>query len=210
MLHTQSNWTHTQHPNHPPQFPYFLHIHSKPSSPYLNTILSFLYKLLSKPYIILASYVFINILSQIPHPYHFLTQNPSLTSLLLRCGDIEPNPRPCHPLIANLPPNYNTCSSCYFLPKTIKLKPEYQHIAQIFAPNLLTTHPTHTQKTLSHPHLYHFIQTHNSHPSPQILYILILAMSPSPDICNSKLQSFPNPPFAQKNTHSLVPITCTT
>jgi exonuclease III len=97
----------------------------------------------------------------------------------------------------NLPPYYNTRSSSYFLPQTIKLKPEYQHIAQNFAPHLLNTHPLHPQKTLLHPHLHYFIQTHNSHPSPRIIYTLILTMSPSLDTCELKLQYLSNPPFVQ-------------
>jgi hypothetical protein len=141
--------------------------------------------------------LFTNIFFQILHPSHSTIQKISLTSLLLRYGNIEPNPGPCPHLIINLPPDYNTRSSSYFLPKTIKLKPEYQHIAQNFAPHLLNTHPIYPQKTLSHPHLYHFIQTNNSHPSPRILYTIILAMSASPDTCESKLQYLPNPPFVQ-------------
>jgi hypothetical protein len=186
-------------PTNPNNLPshFFFNIHNKPSLLYLYIILPFLQRLLSKPYVIPTSYLFTNIFFQIPHPSHSTIQKISLTSLLLRCGDIEPNPGPCPHLIINLPPDYNTRSSSYFLPKTIKLKPEYQHIAQNFAPHFLNTHPIHPQKTLSHPYLHHFIQTHNSHPSPRIFYTLILAMSLSPDRCELKLQYLPNLPFVQ-------------
>jgi hypothetical protein len=152
---------------------------------------------LSKPYVIPTSYLFPNTFLKIPHPSHFTIPTIPLPSLLLRCGDIAPNPGPCPHLIMNLPPDYNTRSSSYFLPQTIKLKPEYQHIAQNFAPHFLNIHPLHPQKSLVHPHLHYFIQTYNSHPSPRILCTLILAMSPSPNTCDLKLQYLPNAPFVQ-------------
>jgi hypothetical protein len=128
---------------------------------------------------------------------HLDTQTISLTFLLLQCGDVELNPGPCFHTNSNLPQEYESRRSIYFIPKTIKIRSEYQHLAKNFAPHLLSTHPLHLQKVLSHPHLSQFIHTHTSYPSPQILYILIVTMSPSPDTCELTLRHSPNPPFVQ-------------
>jgi hypothetical protein len=85
--------------------------------------------------------------------------------------------------------------STYFIPKTIKFKLEYQHLAPNFAPHLLPTHLLHPQKTLFYHNLNHFQQIYNSHPSPRLLYTLIITMRPSLDTCELTLHHLPNPPF---------------
>jgi hypothetical protein len=182
----------------------------------LNSFLSYLSHNITIPFITLYIHTFLLLTRYLPHnpslhpsPYLYtntypdhlslslIIQNISLAFLLPQCGDIELNPGPCSHIIPNLPLDYKSRRSIYFLPKTIKFKPEYQHLAQNFAPHLISTHPLHSQKTLFHPHLFQFIHTHSSHPSPRLLYTLIVTLSPSPDTCELTFHHSPNPPHAQ-------------
>ena len=81
----------------------------------------------------------------------------------------------------------------YFIPNTIKLHPEYQHLANMFAPILKNDHQSHQQSILTFPHLHQYIQTINDSPLPHILYAIITTTSPSINTCNNIL--------AQPNTY---------
>jgi hypothetical protein len=207
---------------HSSQIPRTPSIHDK-----LNSFLSYLSHNITILFIMLYIHTFLLLTRYPPHnpslhpsPYlypntypdylslNLIIQNISLTFFLPQCGDIKLNPGPCSHNIPNLPPDYKSRRSFYFLSKTIKFKSKYQHLVQNFAPHLTRTHSLHSQKTLSHPHLFQFIHTHSPHPSPRLLYILIVTLSPSPDtceltICHSPdtceltLCHSPNPPHAQ-------------
>jgi hypothetical protein len=196
---------------HSSQIPRTPPIHDK-----LNSFLSYLSHNITISFITLYIHTFLLLTRYPPHnpflhpsPYlypntyldhlslNIIIQNTSLTFLLPQCGDIELNLGPYSHNIPNLPPDYKSRRSIYFFSKTIKFKPEYQHLTQNFAPHLISTHPLHSQKTLSHPHLFQFIHTHSSHPSPRLLCILIVTLSPSPDTCELTLRHSPNPPHAQ-------------
>jgi hypothetical protein len=84
-------------------------------------------------------------------------------------------------LLQTHPPTHEKRNIIYFIPNTIKLRPEYQHLAKKFAPHLLPTHQYHPQCTNSHPHLHHYIhQVHTYPPTPpRILYALIYTIHPS-------------------------------
>ena len=75
----------------------------------------------------------------------------------------------------------------YFIPNTIKLQPEYEHIASTFAPILSHNHPLHYQTTTMYPHLHQYTQAQNLSPPTHILYALIITISPSIDTCNNIL-----------------------
>jgi hypothetical protein len=128
--------------------------------------------------------------------------------LLIICGDIEPNFGPLNTILRHHPPNHKRRNSTYFLPNTIKLKPEYQHLAQTFIPHFFTTHPLHLQKTTSHPNLIQFINSHCIHPTPRILYTLIITIHPSPQTCGNTLRHSPHQLWAQVllNNMSRLPI----
>ena len=112
--------------------------------------------------------------------------------LILQCGDIHPNPGPMPDLLKTHPTDHKKRQQTYFIPSTIKLQPEYQHLAKTFKPILQDTHPLHAQTILTFPHLHQYIQTHINHAPPRIIYALIVTISPSIETCNTYLQ-LPSP-----------------
>ena len=116
------------------------------------------------------------------HGYYFIN---SLE--LLKCGDIEPNPGPMPNILHTHPATHKKRANIYFIPNTIKLQPEYQHIAKTFAPILKNAHPLHLQATTSYTHLHQYIQTQSQSPLTHLLYALIITIHPSIDTCNNIL-----------------------
>jgi hypothetical protein len=106
---------------------------------------------------------------------------------LLQCGDIEPNPGPMPNILRTHPATHKKRAKTYFIPSTIKLQPEYQHLANTFAPILKTNHPLHHQTIIKYPHLHQYIQTQNHSPLTHILYALIITINPSINTCNNIL-----------------------
>jgi hypothetical protein len=113
------------------------------------------------------------------HGYYFIKK---LT--LLQCGDIELNPGPMLDILRTHPTTHKKRAKTYFIPNTIKLQPEYQHIASTFAPILRHNHPLHHQTTTMYPHLHQYIQTQSHFQLTHILYALIITINPSIDKCN--------------------------
>ena len=116
------------------------------------------------------------------HGYYFINR---LT--LLQCGDIEPNPGPMPDILRTHPALHKKRAKTYFISNTIKLQPEYQHIASTFAPILSHNHPLHHQTTTMYPHLHQYTQAQNLSPPTHILYALIITINPSIDTCNNIL-----------------------
>jgi hypothetical protein len=85
------------------------------------------------------------------------------------------------------PATHKKRAKTYFIPNTIKLQPEYQHIASTFAPILKHKHPLHHQTSTKYPHLRQYIQIQNNSPSTHILYALIIIINPSINTCNNIL-----------------------
>ena len=108
---------------------------------------------------------------------------------LLQCGDIELNPGPMPNILSTHPHIHKNRANMYFIPNTIKLHPEYQHIAHTFAPLLKPTHLLHSQETIIYPHLHQLIQTHRQVPPSHMLYALIITIHPLIDTCNNILAS---------------------
>ena len=81
----------------------------------------------------------------------------------------------------------------YFIPCTIKLQPEYQHLAKQFSPSINITHPNHNDTTTNYPHLSKYIYQNLHHPPPRILYALITTLSPIIETCNILLSQTPTP-----------------
>ena len=106
---------------------------------------------------------------------------------LLVCGDIEPNPGPMPNILQTHPATHRKRAKTYFIPNTIKLQPEYQHIASTFAPILRHNHPLHNQTITTYPHVHQYIQTQTYSPPTHILYALIVTINPSIDTCNNIL-----------------------
>ena len=85
------------------------------------------------------------------------------------------------------PATHKKKAKTYFIPNTIKLQPEYQHLANAFAPILKNNHPLHHQTNAKYPYLHRYIQIQNHSPPPHILYALIITINPSIDKCNKIL-----------------------
>ena len=85
------------------------------------------------------------------------------------------------------PTTHKRRSNTYFIPNTIKLQPEYQHIANTFAPILQNTHPLHPQAITTYPHLHQYTQTQSQSPPTHMLYALVITIHPSIDTCNNIL-----------------------
>ena len=122
------------------------------------------------------------------HGYYFINK---LT--LLQCGDIESNPGPMPDILRTHPAAHKKRAKTYFIPNTIKLQPEYQHIASTFAPLLRHNHPLHHQTIITYPHLHQHIETQSHSLPTHILYAIIITINSSIDTSNNIL--------AQPHTH---------
>lgn len=96
-------------------------------------------------------------------------------------------------LLQTHPTTHKRRQTTYFIPSTIKLQPEYQHLATSFKPFFQNTDPLHTQITTSLPYLYNYIQKHTNHLPARLIYALIVTISPSIQDCNIHLQQPPIP-----------------
>ena len=114
-------------------------------------------------------------------------------NLLMLCGDIEPNPGPMPNILQNHPNTHKNRSKTYFIPCTIKLQPEYQHLAIQFSPSIKLTHPNHHITTTKYPHLSKYIYQNQHHPPPRLLCALIITISPILETCNQLLIETPTP-----------------
>ena len=123
---------------------------------------------------------------------------------LIKCGDIETNPGPMPNVLRTHPATHKKRAKIYFIPNTIKLQPEYQHLANTFAPILKNTHPLHPQAIITHPYLHQYIQTQGQSPLPHILYALIITIHPSIDTCNNILAEPQNYHFNNIWTNTLI------
>ena len=65
------------------------------------------------------------------HGYYFINKLE-----LLKCRDKKPNPGPMPNILHTHPTTHKKRANIYFIPNTIKLQPEYQQIANTFAPIL--------------------------------------------------------------------------
>ena len=133
------------------------------------------------------------------HGYYFINKLE-----LLKCGDIELNPGPMPNILHTHPAIHKKRANIYFIPNTIKLQPEYQHIANTFDPILKTTHPLQPQAITTYPHLHQYIQTQRQSPPTHILYALIITIHPSIDTCNNILAQPQNYHFNNIWTNTLI------
>ena len=117
----------------------------------------------------------------------------SLRSILLLSGDIETNPGPMPNILQTHPSTHKNRCKMYFIECTIKLLPEYQHLATQFSPILNLAHPKHQDTIIDYPHLSKYIYNNLHHPPPRILYALITTISPVIETCNHLLTQTPTP-----------------
>ena len=113
--------------------------------------------------------------------------------LILLSGDIETNPGPMPNILQTHPPTHRNRCKIYFIECTIKLQPEYQHLAKQFSPIINITHPQHQDTITTYPYLSRYIYRNQHHPPPQILYALIITLSPLRETCNHLLIQTPVP-----------------
>ena len=76
---------------------------------------------------------------------------------MLRSGDIEVNPGPMPNILETHPPPHRRRYKTYFITCTIKLQPEYQHLAKKFSPILKIDHPNHINATRNFPYLIRYL-----------------------------------------------------
>ena len=114
--------------------------------------------------------------------YHFIN-----SLALLQCGDVETNPGPMPNMLRTHPTTHKRRANIYFIPNTIKLHPEYQHLASSFSPILKQDHPLRQQSIRTFSHLHQYIQTQNQAPLPHLLYAIIITINPSINECNNIL-----------------------
>jgi hypothetical protein len=99
---------------------------------------------------------------------------------LLQCGDIESNPGPRHTLLLNHPQIHHERQTTYFYNKTTQLKPEYNHIFELFDPYL-----TNTQTPNINQHLIQFCRNNNHCPKNYLLYAILITLAPTPTLSNN-------------------------
>jgi hypothetical protein len=95
--------------------------------------------------------------------------------ILLKCGDIESNPGPRPILLLNHPQVHREKQKTYFFNKTIQIKPEYNHILELFKPYL-----NHTQTTNTNPHLTQFCRNNNHCLESYLFYAILITLAPTP------------------------------
>ena len=117
----------------------------------------------------------------------------SLHLLLLISGDIETNPGPMPNVLQTHPSTHRNRGKMYFIECTIKLKPEYQHLAQQFSSIIKRTHPEHQDIIIKYPHLARFMYINQHHPPPRISYAIITTISLVIETCNHILMENPEP-----------------
>ena len=112
---------------------------------------------------------------------------------LIKSGDIEINPSPMLNILEAHPPSHRRKYKTYFIPCTIKLQPKYQHIKNIYSSILKIDHIDHINATRNFPHLLRYVNQKRQYPTPQILFALIVTISPEINSCNHQLIRIPNP-----------------
>ena len=121
---------------------------------------------------------------------HYYSFDKSL--ILLKSGDIETNPGPMPNILETHPPPHRRRYKTYFITCTIKLQPEYQHLAKTFSPILKIDHPNHINATRNFPHLIRCLNQKRQHPAPRLLFALITTISPDINSCEHQLINIPN------------------
>ena len=121
---------------------------------------------------------------------HYYSFDKSL--ILLRSGDIEANPGPMPNILETHPSPHKRRYKTYFITYTIKLQPEYQHLAKTFSPILKIDHPNHINATGNFPYLIRYLNQKRQHPTPRLLFALISTISPDINVCEHQLINIPN------------------
>jgi hypothetical protein len=93
---------------------------------------------------------------------------------LLKCGDIKSNPGPRPTLLLNHPQVHIEKQKTYFYRKTTQIKPEYNHILELFKPYL-----NYTQTTNINPHLTRFCRNNNHCPESYLFYAILITLAPT-------------------------------
>jgi hypothetical protein len=94
---------------------------------------------------------------------------------ILQCGDIESNPGPKLSLLLNHPQEYHNKQKTYFYNKTTQLKPEYNHILELFKPYLKST-----KINITNQHLVQFCINNNMCPKSYLFYAILITLAPTP------------------------------
>ena len=90
------------------------------------------------------------------------------------------------------PPPHKQRYKTYFFTCTIKLQPEYQHLAKTFSPILKIDHPNHINAIRNFPYLRRYLNQKRQHPTPRLLFVLITTISPDINSCEYQLINVPN------------------
>jgi hypothetical protein len=94
---------------------------------------------------------------------------------ILQCGDIERNPGPKLSFLLNYPQEYHNKQKTYFYNKTTQLKPEYNHILELFKPYLKCT-----QITTTNQHLAQFCVNNNICLESYLFYAILITLAATP------------------------------
>ena len=90
------------------------------------------------------------------------------------------------------PPPHRQRYKTYFITCTIKLQPQYQHLAKTFSPILKIDHPSHINATRNFPHLTKYLNQRRQHPIPRLLFALLTSISPYINSCKHQSLNIPN------------------
>ena len=111
---------------------------------------------------------------------------------LLKSGDIETNPRPMPNILKTHPSPHRRRYKTYFIECTIKLQPEYQHLAKTFSSVQKTYHPNHINATKNFPYLTRYLNLNRHHLEARILFALITTISLDINSCEHQLIQIQN------------------
>ena len=137
---------------------------------------------------------------------------------IIKNKNIKPNTRPINRLLCNHLPTHKKKSKLYFIPNTIKLKPEYTSIKTKYEPFLNSNHPNHQATQQTYGCLYKSIQNHPNIHRRRLFYALVTTFDKSLILLRSRdIGANPGPmpnilethPSPHKQRYETYFITCT-
>jgi hypothetical protein len=107
-------------------------------------------------------------------PYTFFNKK-----TLLKCGDIESNHGLRINLLINHPQIHHKRQKTYYYNKTTQIKPEYNHIFELFKPYF--NHPLNIN---TNQQLTQFCINNNQCPQSYLFYAILIILAPTPEQSN--------------------------
>ena len=100
------------------------------------------------------------------------TTKSHVPKLITLSKDIETNLGPMPNILETHPLPHKRRYKTYYITCTIKLQPEYQHLAKTFSPILKIDHPNHINAIRNFPYLIRYLNQKRQQPTPRLLFCI--------------------------------------